>query len=291
MTKYYRTFLIAAILGISFLLISSNALQATDTDNTPKPTQDNIQISKESRELKELIKTLRNTRQDYYKRKQICQSEIDKSQENINILQEEVAKLRKEYQQIQDDIAKSQRDIAKEQKSIIPLKQSQAQTSSQIDQAIASELEMIQKGIPYKINERTSSLIDIAESSDIKVSDKFIHLWSNFQKELALARSSESYSSRIHISADRLQYAKVLRIGHRVLAYLTEDGKSPGIWLDSSSYTGWNRNLQENERQTIDTALRILENREIPDYVHMTVVLSDNNDKAISNQESTSNEK
>jgi hypothetical protein len=234
------------------------------------PVDPNLQYEP-TKELWALVSSLRQLRTDYYEKQRQNTEKIQQIRDIAQKLQAEVEELRRREKQIDKSFSEIQSDIRKSEFENEENKLTESSTAKKLERFIAKQTEEIEKGIPYRKDDRLTRLKGSASNEqpleDQSVTDVFGRVWSFSQEELRIARSGESFTDLVELGEDRLQYARLFRVGHQILGYLTEQGDQAGIWLDG---VGWEE-AKKGRAESVKEAVGILDRRRVPNYVLLPV--------------------
>ena len=222
-------------------------------------------------ELWSLVRSLRQLREDHYEKQRERTDQIRQIRETTYNLQAQADELEQKENQLDKDLAQIKTDIRKlqaENKNDIDQKLS---LTKALEDFTATQTWRVEKGIPYRKDDRLTRLKAIQPSAqpqqDRSIADLLGGIWSFSQEEMRLARSGETYTDLISLTDSRRQYARLFRAGHLVLGYVTEADEQTGMWIENF---GW-RKSDNSEAQAIRSAVKILDQREVPDYVQLPV--------------------
>jgi len=256
--------------------LARRTVAASGTMDPNEPGQTNTE-KEPSERLEELIRKLRQERSAYYTQKAEYESRIQKARENRRILREELEEVRRQESQ-------TDRQIRQYQDEVDDLK-IQLELRSSLEDVISRHIEpflikhrtAIEKGIPYKQEERIARLegvgVDVNDVSTGSVADRLAQVWNYGQEELRLARSSETYSARAKAMEDAAPHARYFRVGQKILGYVTEDGRKTAMWLSFSDESEWVFITDARQSAQISSAVEILDRRQGPRLVTLPIVL------------------
>ena len=99
-----------------------------------------------------------------------------------------------------------------------------------------------------------------AQEAARKLSDQLGRFWSFLQEELRVARSGETYSAEVPIGGGKAKPARIFRVGHLALGYVTEDGEQSGLWDGAQ----WVAARSPEEEHALRDAVETLDRRRAP---------------------------
>lgn len=280
--------------AVCFTLLVLGALvcrtpAASEVADPNAPPQTNTQRELSQR-LEDLIAQLRRERSAYYVQKAQQGGQIEKARENRKILQGELDDLRQQEAATDLQIRKYEAEAEDLKEQLLAKTSLEDVISEQIKPFLVSQQAAIGNGIPYKQQERIARLeaahddavareqAPPAETgadalSHISAADRLGHIWNYGQEELRLARSSETYSARAKTVDESSPHARFFRVGHKILGYITEDGRQAAIWSSLPSHNRWLIIAERNQSAQIRSAVEILDRRQGPGLVTLPIAL------------------
>jgi len=219
-----------------------------------------------TQQLWSLVTSLQQLRSDYYEKQSQHTDRIQQLHDTSKKLQAEVEELRRRENQINESLAKINSDIENLHTECEKDKVMKLAVAKKLDDFVAEHAKRIEKGIPYRQDDRLMRLKGdaLAEQS---VANVFGGIWNFSQEEMRIARSGETFTDMVSLSDERFQHARLFRIGHKILGYLTEQDDQAGIWVDG---VGWEK-VQNSEAEAVKAVVRILDRRRIPGYIQLPV--------------------
>jgi hypothetical protein len=220
--------------------------------------------AKLAEELQGLVRKLREERSSFYQRHRTRSDQIESSRSSIRRLESEVAELRGRESEADRNLAELRTDLEKLRSEEAAGGQGEKLMPA-LEKSIQEGREWIAKGIPYRIDDRSQRL---GSPQDGSLSEKLGRYWSFLQEEARIARSGEALSSEIPLSGGRAKPARVFRVGHLVMGYVTEDGQEAGLW----NGTQWSPAASPEQEGTIRQAVEILDRRHTPELLSLPVL-------------------
>jgi len=242
---------------------------------TPAGTSDSKSESELRQELWGLVVELRNLRTDHYKKQNQNAEEIKQLGNVSGKLIIEFKELRKAKENLDKSLTETQADIYKLQSENEKKKSVELSTTIKLKSFISRQTKEIKKGIPYRKQKRIERLNGDNESAGQlasqkkSVSDMFGRVWSFSQEEIRIAHSGETFTDQVQLDETRLRYARLFRVGHLILGYLTEQDGQAGIWVDGD---GWKKTTKF-EVESIRQAVNILDRKQAPKYIQLPVYI------------------
>jgi len=260
-----------------------NSLAAQETDSSsPRGEEAVIGKSEEesvlSEELRVVLGKLREERAAYYERQRNRAGQIEEAHSNSQKLEKQLTELREREEDIDRELAKLKNDVEQLRQEEQANVSAQLQLTDKIDKWIFNAAKMVEQGIPYRKEERLKRLTGSVENENSRqtpyLSDKLGGCWSFFQEEMRIAGSGESFTGQVSVGDDRLRHARLCRVGHQILGYLTEDGSETGIWLPGQDGLCWRHSSSGPEAEAIRAAVEILDHRERPRLISVPVEIT-----------------
>lgn len=256
--------------GVAMVCLLSHQAIATSPSTEAVESQTDLLDT-----LQDLVSRLRTQRQDYYQQKAQDDAEIQQTRDNAQLLQTQLDELRKQEADLDEQI--------REYESELQTLNAQSAQKTDMGQAIARETAAfvaqqevrIEKGIPYKQDERLARLragsIDPNATAPLSAAQQLAHLWSYAQEEFRLAGSSETYSDRACVHDDVTPYARYVRVGQLILGYVTEDGRTTALWLPTLEGGQWQAIPDPGPAAQVRDAVEILDRRQAPEFVFLPI--------------------
>jgi len=230
------------------------------------------QQTESTEQLWSLVRSLRKLRADYYENQGRHADKMQELRDTSAKLKAEVEELRRRENRIDKSLSEIESDIRKLRFENKENKLTELSTAQKLKQFISRQTEEIEKGIPYRKNDRLTRLKGSTQaeeppSQEPIVTDLFGRVWNFSQEEMRIARSGETFTGLVEVGENRMQYARVFRVGHQVLGYLTEQDDQAGIWMDG---IGWEK-VTKDKAQSVREAVMILDRKRVPKYVQLPV--------------------
>ncbi len=260
----------ALVVGVAVVcLLTHQTLAASQPTETVENKTDLLDT------LQDLVSRLRTQRQDYYRQKAEEDAEIRRTRENAQLLQTQLDDVSRQEAGLDEQIRKY--------KSELQTLNEQSALETDVRHAVARETAAfivrqkseIERGIPYKQNERVARLgadpTDANEAASPSAAEQLGRLWSYAQEELRLAGSSETYSDRASLENDVTPYARYFRVGQSMLGYVTENGAQTVLWLPTLDAGQWQSILDPGQAAQVRSAVEILDRRQAPGFVSLPI--------------------
>jgi predicted RNase H-like nuclease (RuvC/YqgF family) len=238
---------------------------------TSLSSPDSNSQSELTEELRTLVRSLRQLRSDYYEKQSQHADKIQQLRNTSEKLQAEAEELRSRESQIDKSLSEIQSDIEKLKNENKNDQSMELSVVKRLDEFVTTQAKEVEEGIPYRKNDRLARLKGNTRaeqtSEDQSVVDVLGRIWSFSQEELRIARSGETFTDQVELSKGRLQYARLFRVGHQILGYVTEQDDRAGIWMDG---TGWEK-AEKTAAESVKEAIEILDRTNVPKYIQIPV--------------------
>jgi len=271
---------IIIVLSSCFWTYCTSASDAKQSSVTSSFVVDSNSQSDLTEELWSLVSSLRQMRADYYEKQNQHADKIRQLREVSKKLQTEVEELRRREKKLDESIAQTQSDIEKLKAENGKNKSMELSVAKRLDDFVVEQAGKIEKGIPYRKDDRLARLKGITSTQQQQqeegVGDIFGRIWSFSQEEMRIARSGEAFTDLVSLDERSLRHARLFRVGHQLLGYMTEKDEQTGIWIEG---IGWKK-ADNSEAKAIKTSVRILDRRHVPGYVQLPVKIKPANIKA-----------
>ncbi|MDD5135490.1 MAG: DUF3450 family protein [Phycisphaerae bacterium] len=224
-----------------------------------------------TKELWALVSTLRQLQTDYYEKQALHKDKIQQIRDISQKLQADVEEIKSRENQIDKNLSEIQSDIQNLQIENEKNKSTESSALKTLEQFAAEQTEKIKDGIPYRKSDRLSRLNGISvagqSSQGASVTEIFGRIWNFSQEELRIARSGETFTDQVDMGKGRLQYARLFRVGHQFLGYVTEQDGQTGIWTEGA---GWEK-AKGPIADSVKEAIEILDGTNVPKYVQLPI--------------------
>jgi hypothetical protein len=209
-------------------------------------------------ELRGVVQQLREERAAYYERHRAREEKIRQTRAAIAKLESRLIELRSREAHVERERLRLHTEVAQLRKDVESSRTLEANLKPMLEESIRKWRASVQSGVPCRQAERESRLRAASLG----------HVWGFVQEELRMARSGETYTASIPLSKDQIVPARLFRVGHQVLGYMTEDGTRVGLW----GPTGWRHDLSPEEQQAVRRAIETLDRRRAPEVIGLPVL-------------------
>jgi hypothetical protein len=220
--------------------------------------------AKLAEELQGLVRKLREERTAFYGRHRTRAEQLESARNSARRLDTELAELRGREMEADRNLGEVRAEVEKlrGEEGADSLR---ASLGPAVEQSIREGREFIDRSIPYRSQDRSQRL---GAPEDGSLSDKLSRYWSFLQEEIRVARSGEALSAEIPLGGGRAKPARVFRVGHLVMGYVTEDALDAGLWNGSQ----WVPAADPVQDKTIRDAIDILDRRQTPALLSLPVL-------------------
>lgn len=239
------------------------------------PAQPPGDADERSAVLQQLVRELRQERLAYYEQKARDEADIKQAQEDARLLQAQINALRSQQADLDQQTVSLQAETQSLTEQLQRRDALDRMVTEEITALVPAQAQAIEKGIPYKQSERLARLqacISDPNESTVSAAGRLSQLWTYVQQELRMARSSETYTDRAPQPDGSVPYARYLRVGQRILAYSTEDGRTTAVWLRGPQGDHWQA-LPDAQEEEVTRAIEILDGRRAPTLVTLPVTV------------------
>ena len=265
-------------LGLLVLVIFAGQSLAASEPADPNQPQTTSKQKEISGRLEELIRQLRQERSAYYAQKAKSESQIEKARENRKVLQGELDDLCRQEAESDQQLQKYEAEVNDLKGQLSSKTSLENAVREQIQPFLVSQQDAIEKGIPYRQQERIERLEAVGGDpnapSRSSAADQLGLVWNYVQEELRFARSSETYTARAKTDDKASPYARFFRVGQKILGYITEDGRQAAIWSSLTHQGEWLSITDAKQASQIRSAVEILDRRQGPKLVTLPVALT-----------------
>jgi len=221
-----------------------------------------------------LLQQLRQTLTNLREKKQERYALRERAKQRSAMLEEETESLRAErdallprrdslknengaIQKERDDLAKKVKDSDTELENV----------SLSVKETIGKLVEKIERGLPYRIEERKKVLTNFQENAGKDIASDVALLWQICMQEYELGTSSETYPGEVKLLDGRRKEGQYLRIGRVVLAYLTEDQMDCALSVNRNGRFEFLTELDSSRRAAIKESFLIARRQRSPAIV------------------------
>lgn len=226
------------------------------------PTDDPAALAKE---LETVLARLREVRSAAYARERARADEIERAKLPVKHLEKELTALTARKADTERELAEVRAEVAglhAEEKSCAA---AEASLKAALDPAVANAAARVEKGVPYRREDRSARLA-AAKDPARTTSDRLASYWTHLLEELRIARSGEAYNAEVEVDPNRVKPARLFRVGHLVLGFLTEDGLESGLWRGGRWAT-----CKKEEQERVRAAIDMLDRRRGPELLPLPV--------------------
>jgi hypothetical protein len=250
MTRLLELLTLAALLGVGAAPSGAPPAASPSGGEARSPDPDD--------ELQSLLRTLREERAAYYGRQRARAAAIESARQAIARLETEVAELAASYDKVVRDLAEVDAEIAELRGRRETNDAFDARFRSALDDAVAGASQFVRDGIDYRREDRLERL-GAGAPEGAPPTERLGRFWSFVQEELRLARSGETYGAEIPLEGGRRKHARIVRVGHLLQGFVTEDGIEAGL----ETRAGW-RTDEAAVAENVRKAVEMLDRRRAP---------------------------
>lgn len=257
-------------LFITFFLIPQSRLHCQTAVSDPNL----VQISDPSAQLRLDLTALRRQRQDFQKTHKANQEHIDQAKQALGQLQGQHEALTEQQAGLDRQLDSLRREAAELDSQNAETSRYFASTNKLISKFASDSGILIQNGLPCQKEDRLNELSAAMETSAVSIADTLAAIWNFVQRELYTACSAEAFSKPVTLENGRTLHARLVRIGHHFLAFITEDGQLAGTWLRNSGEPRWDITADKTQIQKLTRAVEILDQQAQPVLLQLPFEIS-----------------
>jgi len=221
-----------------------------------------------------LLQQLRQTLTNLREKKQERYALRERAKQRSAMLEEEMNSLRAERDALlpRRDSLKNENSAIQKERDELAKKAKDSNTELEkislcVKETIGKLVEKIERGLPYRIEERKKVLTNFQESAGKDVASDVALLWQICMQEYELGFSSETYPGEVKLIDGRRKEGQYLRIGRVVLAYLTEDQLDCALSVNRNGGFEFLTELDSSQRAAIKESFLIARRQRSPAMV------------------------
>jgi hypothetical protein len=221
-----------------------------------------------------LVQKLQQTLANLREKKQERYALRERAKQRSAMLEEEIESLRTERDALlpRRDSLKNENSALQKERDDLAKKVKDSNTELEkvslcVKETIGKLAEKIERGLPYRIEERKKVLTNFQESAGKDVASDVALLWQICMQEYELGFSSETYPGEVKLQDGRRKEGRYLRIGRVVLAYLTEDQMDCALSVNRNGRFEFLTELDSSRRAAIKESFLIARRQRSPAMV------------------------
>ncbi|GEM_PF-2600584 len=226
--------------------------------------------------LRETVSRIRRTREDRYRLEARHEAER-------RSLEERIAELEAQEHALDVRARKLRGEVRARTSETAAVRQETEETRTLLEKVhgvLRDEckdlLTFIAASLPFRKKERIEAVRSFRQDRDSTLPEKFRTLQAILEYETALGATSEAFRGRVTLGKERRPRARILRLGHATMAFITEDGKTSGILAGMRNRMPvWKTDLSFRERWDVKKAMEILERRRPPVFIRYPIMVLD----------------
>ncbi len=221
------------VIGV-FLFLRPARLQegkSTPSGDTAADTETDLgskRVQKLNQILKNKIQTLQKARKSYHQVLRNKEQQVQQARTRLEILQRDVSDTSSARDRKKKQLEKLKSKHESLSKTVQDL-QSRVKTTSNIARRFRKQLRTyIRHTVPYRTDSRLRRLRNDQLPVDKKPIQALNALWDAARTERSDSRTSEVFTEQVTLPDNRKKHARMIRIGHNLLYFKTEDGNEVG---------------------------------------------------------------
>lgn len=227
------------------------------------PSEDLATLAKE---LETVLSRLREVRAASYARQRTRADEIERARLPLRYLEGEIATLKAQASEVDRELEAVRSETARLEAEEKASAAARAALEAALAPAVENARARADAAWPYRREDRAARLAPALDPAR-PISDRFAGYWAHILEELRIARSGETFNADVSVDANRVKPARLFRVGHLVLGFLTEDGLHSGLWKDGR----WELSQDDEQKERIRAAIEILDRRRGPELLPLPI--------------------
>jgi hypothetical protein len=250
---------------VLLLCASPCALGAEKGHEDAKPKAPDAAVLQDA--LQQLVRNLREIRQDYYARKQAHEERIDQTAGQIGSLERERAALEREKAELGNRVQELTSEAARLRSQREVHDALRSDVADTLRKFVLQQRAAIKKGQPHRVDERLQLLHRLERdlnSDQPNVSTPVELAWLFAEGELRDAASGAAYTAEVALPDGRRKPARFCHLGHVLVGFVTEDGQDCGYAVPTPDGFTWLLESGDSGASVVRNAVRMLDRREPP---------------------------
>ncbi len=264
---------------VIFLPGNGGSAQEGPEDGSEDNSKEKVPLHQLREKFRENVSELRKLQEQKFQEAREREKEINRERDKLQKLRERTRSIKEDNAELKGTVS----DLSKEVDALSK-KVNDARRRDTRLRKIAEKLgrhlhEYLDRAVPYRIKTRKEELQEIRshDNDDQSPVKKLELLWLFGLEEFQAARSSEMLNRRLVLPDGRKKHANLLRVGHRLLLFRTEDGSDAGMMVRKSEGE-WTPDTMDSTgfSETVRNAMEMMKNRQSPKRVLLPLDLSRN---------------
>lgn len=212
-------------------------------------------------EIERLVGELRAARTDGEELRLAADGKVEEARSAISRLEREQAELELKREELQSELEAISAEVDGLRDKRFTQESALQSLGAIIDEASRHARSVVIGGSRFQLEDRLA-LLPVAGEPPADGLEQYLKF---LAQELKLARSCEVYAADIPLGGGRIKPARVVRVGHLMQAFATEDGEEFGF----QSADGWEVLESGNLEQSVIHAIEILDGRRAPKLIEL----------------------
>jgi hypothetical protein len=215
--------------------------------------------------LETLVRSLREERQAYYGKQASLNTALEEARSAIRHWDTELEILAQQEERLQAETADLRQRLAADRETLSRQTQAEHIIDRRLQEFARTQADQLGRDpVPLQTAERRAAPAALGETPDphhpLTTPERLRLIWQHIEQELSWTQSAQSMTVRMPRDDGTQPFVRLLRIGHTVLGYVTEDGRD-GAWWDGKG--SWRR-ANPGEIDTLRESLAILDGQRVP---------------------------
>ena len=213
----------------------------------------------DAKRLDEAVRTLQRERKEYYRRLDDREQEIQEERRKGAILERERREREERRKALEAELEVARRENARAAADLDAANALDARLSKTATASSSALVSLLKEGLPYDLDRRLSR----AGSEEGSSLDRLEALRSALREEIEEAREGALRTEDVTLPDGRRKAARVGRLGHALLFFVTEDGREGGVMVREAGSWRWSP-ADADGLQALKKAVRILARQDAP---------------------------
>jgi len=274
-----RTLLGLTVLACVAAMTGSGGVQESSTASPDEAGGQSLDGDRSVSELNDLLErkitSLQRARRSYHQTLRQKERAISDARSRLETLKRDVRKKKEQAEKKRARLQQRNETHEDLSQDVKKLKKQHSSLSDLADRLATRLREYVRGTVPYRRDSRLNPLKADALSLQEQPVQVLNTLWNRARKELNRSRNAEIYTKQVTLSGDRKKHARLVRIGHNILFYITEVGSEVGraVRRDDGSWT-WSAQTDPDRIRSFKQALDMIRDEARPVRLPLPVDLT-----------------
>jgi len=254
-----------------YVLVLGWTINVLGTTPADSPDLSQPSVATLVQRLEKLVRLLREERQAYYQQQSSLTTRLDQARAATQHWETQLQALTQEETRTNTEARELQRRIEADQKTLTQKGQAEKRMNRRLKDFVEVQMVQIEQDpLPLQTDERLSALRQVIKADPnlpLTAAQGLNPVWQYVEQELTWTQSAQVTTTRITQADGSKPFVRLLRIGHTVLGYLSEDGCT-GAWWDGQR--AW-QSATPPQIETLRGSIAILEGQQVPERMPVPV--------------------